>query len=537
MKLSSLILGLTALASVAQGQETVKEYKITGRYLNFPVSRQQERQKVTFINGKDTLTWSVIRITDKEPDYWVFKDVSDYKGSTLKLTFSKPVKGIDKIYQSDAFAGQDSLYKETNRPQFHFSSRRGWNNDPNGLVYHNGEYHLFYQHNPYESEWENMTWGHAVSKDLVHWEELNDVLHPDKIGTMFSGSAVVDKDNTSGWGKNALVAMYTADSKTETQCVAYSLDNGRTFTKFAGNPVIKPERFASRDSRDPKVIWYEPNKEWAMVMYEEAGLSFFTSKNLKEWKFESHLGGFYECPELFKLPVDNDPKNSLWVVTAASGTYMLGDFDGKKFTPKFGKYRTTYGNQYAAQTYNNTPDGKRIQIGWGTIQAKGMPFNQMMCFPTELTLRTTKEGIRLFSQPIPAISKLHINEHDLSGLSAEQANEKLGQIKSGLLHVIARIESTSGSAISFDYQGNRIASMDGDEINGVQTPRPNPGSLVFDIEMLIDRTSVESFYQNGLAAFVSPLNPAKKSTGLEILGNGKAIKIHKLMVYELKSAW
>ena len=125
-----------------------------------------------------------------------------------------------------------------------------------------------------------MTWGHAVSKDLVHWEELNDALYPDKIGTMFSGSAVVDKNNTSGWGKDALVAMYTADGKKETQCVAYSLDNGRTFNKFAGNPVVKPERFASRDSRDPKVTWYEPNKEWSMVMYEEAGLSFFTSKNL-----------------------------------------------------------------------------------------------------------------------------------------------------------------------------------------------------------------------------------------------------------------
>jgi sucrose-6-phosphate hydrolase SacC (GH32 family) len=537
MKLFNLIIGLTALASFAQGQETVKEYKITKQYLNFPIVRNQERQKVTFMKGRDTLTFNVIRVAETEPDYWVFTDVSAYKGETLRLTFPKAVKGIDKIYQSDAFAGQDSLYKETNRPQFHFSSRRGWNNDPNGLVYDKGEYHLFYQHNPYESEWENMTWGHAVSKDLVHWTELNDALYPDKIGTMFSGSAVVDKDNTSGWGKGALVAMYTADSKTETQCVAYSLDNGRTFTKYAGNPVIRPERFASRDSRDPKVIWYEPNKEWSMVMYEEAGLSFFTSKNLKEWKFESHLPGFFECAELFQLPVDNDPKKMLWVTTAASGTYMLGDFDGKKFTPKYGKYRTTYGNQYAAQTYNNTPDGKRIQIGWGTIQSKGMSFNQMMCFPTELTLRNTKEGVRLFSQPIGAISKLHAAEHNLSGLTADQANEKLGQIKTGLLHVVARLESLSGAAILMDYQGNRIATMDGDEINGAQTPQPNPGSLFFDVELLIDRTSVESFYQNGQAVFVAPINAAKKVSGLEFMGDRKAIKIHKLMVYELKSAW
>ena len=531
MKKLSFIFLLALTSQLLLGQGITREYKITQQYLNFPVDMQQDRQMVQFVLEKDTLTYNVIRIANAEPDYWVFKDVSAYKGKTLKLIFSQNSYGLDKIYQSDEFAGQDSLYQEKRRPQFHFSSRRGWNNDPNGLVYHDGEYHLFYQHNPFEIHWQNMTWGHAVSADLVHWTELNDALYPDPLGTMFSGSAVIDKNNTSGWGKNALVAAYTADKKgVEVQCVAFSTDKGRTFTKYEGNPVVGP-------TRDPKVIWYEPNQEWVMALYEIAGISFYTSKNLKDWKKESHINGFYECPELFELPIDGDPNNTLWVAYGGSGTYLLGDFNGKTFIPKYGKYRYTHGNHYAAQTYNNTPDGKRIQIGWGTIATEDMPFSQMMCFPTELTLRSTNEGFRIFSEPIDAIEKLHTKKHELSGLNIPEANEKLKEIKHDLLHVVARVESLNGAGFSIDYKGNKYVNVDADEINGEQTPMLNPGSLVFNIEMLIDRTSVESFFQNGQIVFVKPLDKSKKETGLEIFGNTAFTKIHSLAVYELKSAW
>ncbi len=525
-------LAFISLISIClNGQEISRDFKITGKYLNIPVDMQQNRQMVQFLIEKDTLTYSVIRIADKEPDYWVFKDVSAYMDKTVRLTFTEKVSGLDKIYQSDKFAGEDSLYREKNRPQFHFSSRRGWNNDPNGLVWFDGEYHLFYQHNPYEIHWENMHWGHAVSADLIHWTELNDALYPDNLGTMFSGSAVIDKNNTAGWGKNALVAAYTADKAgREVQCIAYSNDKGRTFTKYDKNPVVGP-------TRDPKVIWYEPNMEWVMALYDMAGISFHTSKNLKDWNYESHIIGFYECPELFELHVDGDPGKPLWVAFGGSGTYLLGDFDGKVFTPRFGKYRNTYGGHYAAQTYNNTPDGKRIQIGWGQIEAKGMPFNQMMCFPTELTLRSTREGIRMFSEPVDAIEKLHIRKHDLSGLGLAEANAELAKISSDLLHVIAKFESLTGTGISIDYRGNRYGLMDGDEINGVQTPRPEPESLVFDVEMLIDRTSVESFYHNGLVVFINALKDPASENGLGIKGNPEHVKIHKLEVHELKSIW
>ena len=531
MKNLFLILLVFSSSSFVFSQDIVREFQAQKQYLNFPVEMNRERQAVTFLVGGDTLTYAVVRISDGKPDYWVFKDISRWKGKNLKVVFSKRAAGIDEIYQSDKFAGEDSVYKETHRPRFHFTSRRGWNNDPNGLVYLDGEYHLFYQHNPYEIQWENMHWGHAVSPDLLHWTELNDALYPDGLGMMYSGSAVVDKDNSSGWGKNTLVAAYTADKAgKEVQCIAYSTDKGRTFTKFEKNPV-------AGETRDPYVFWYEPHKEWVMVLYKVAGVSFFTSKDLKDWKEESHVNGFYECPNMFELPVDGNPAKRLWVLHGGSGTYMLGDFDGKKFSPRYGKYRTVYGAFYAAQSYNNMPDGRRVQIGWGQIEHPGMPFNQMMLFPTELTLRTTNEGIRMFSEPIAEITKLHASGNDFSGSGIAEANRRLDGVSHDLLHLVARFESLDGGRISIEYRGNRYVTMDADEINGIQVPMRDPGALVFDLEILLDRTSIEIFYQHGRVVLVSPLKPPAQREGLKIISDPANTRIQSLKVYELRSIW
>ena len=280
--------------------------KITQRYLNLPVSHQTDRKKMSFtIDGKEERSF-VIRLASGKPDYWVFCDMDAYKGK--KLTISYDGEGLQQIYQDSQIAGQDSMYHEKSRPQLHYSQRRGWNNDPNGMVWYDGEYHLFYQHNPYEREWENMHWGHAVSRDLIHWEELNEALYPDHNGTAFSGSAVVDYENTSGFGSKdnpAMVAIYTGASAKQVQCIAYSLDKGRTWTKYEKNPVIDSGKLWNTvDTRDPKVFWYGPNKEWVMILNERDGHSIYTSADLKEWKYESHVTGFWECPELFELPVD-----------------------------------------------------------------------------------------------------------------------------------------------------------------------------------------------------------------------------------------
>ena len=510
-------------------QSITKELRIEKQYLNFPVDMLQDRQKVHFILDQDTLTYSVIRIADKEPDYWVFKDVLAYKGKTMTLTFPEKVAGLEKIYQSDKFVGQDSLYNETNRPQFHFTTRRGWINDPNGLVYHDGEYHLFYQHNPYEIHWENMHWGHAVSKDLVHWKELNDVLYPDNLGTMFSGSAVIDKNNSSGWGKNAMIAAYTAAGKQQTQCIAYSLDKGRTFTKYENNPVLG-------GTRDPKVFWYEPAKLWVMALYKENAIAIYNSKNLKDWEYKSETKGFYECPELFELAVDGDANDKKWVTYGASGSYMMGSFDGAKFTPEHGKYYYSWGTQYAAQTYNNTPDGRRIQIGWGRIEQPGMPFNQMMLFPCELTLRTTPEGVRMFCEPVDEINKLHKKTYSWTNMTGEDLNDKLKELNSDLLHVKMDVEISQGFGLEILYRGNPVIYYDGNfnRFNGAPYSSDNPGNFRFSIEMIIDKTSVEGYIDSGKLFISEGLKKEKSDDGLQLKG---ILKIHSFELNELESIW
>jgi fructan beta-fructosidase len=455
--------------------------------------------------------------------------VSDLKDKKIKLIFQKQVKGIDMIYQSDKFAGEDSLYHERNRPQFHFSSRRGWNNDPNGLVCYDGEYHLFYQHNPFETSWGNMHWGHAVSKDLLHWEELNDVLYPDALGAMFSGSVVIDKENTAGWGKETMVAVYTAAGKQQTQCLAYSSDKGRTFTKYRGNPVLG-------GTRDPKVFWYQPAKCWVMALYDDNSVAIYNSKDLKNWEYKSKTSGFYECPELFELAVDGNQANKKWVMYGASGTYYIGSFDGSKFLPENGKYCYLWGSQYAAQTYNNIPDGRRIQIGWGRIEQPGMPFNQMMLFPCELTLRSTLEGVRLFCEPIKEITQLHKNSYSWQNISSGEANEKLKEISEDLIHVKMDIEIEKGLGFEIHYKGNPVLIYDISYslFNGAPYIYDNPGSLRFTIELLIDKTTMEAYIGNGKLFISEALKKEQSSEGLRIRGD---VKIHSMELYGLISIW
>ncbi len=520
---------IPAYSGIVFAQTASLSFRIEKRYINIPVEAKSIRQRVVFDLGNGDSTAAVIRVATSKPDYWVWRDVSALKGRTITIRFSDQVDGISRIHQDDRFPGQDSLYRESLRPQVHFSSQRGWNNDPNGLVWHDGEYHLYYQHNPYEREWENMHWGHAVSKDLIHWEELPAALFPDTLGTMFSGSAVIDHQNTAGFGKDALVAIYTAAGKRMTQNIAYSLDRGRTFTKYSGNPLLGPDR-------DPKVFWYGPGKHWVMALYNENYVAIYNSTDLKKWTYKSQVKGFYECPELFELPVDGNPAQRKWVMYAASGTYMIGCFDGAVFTPEKGKYHYHTGVMYAAQTYNNTPDGRRIQVGWGRVKAPGMPFNQLMLFPQALTLKTTSEGVRLFCNPIPEISTLHRGHHDLSGLTVAAANERLKSIKSDLIHAVMDIEIDKGLGLELFYKGNPILYYDGifTKFNGVPYDSEKPAAFRFQIEMILDRTTVEGYVDGGKLFVAEALRPAKSTSGLELRGD---LKIHRLDLYELGSIW
>jgi fructan beta-fructosidase len=520
--------------------------KIEKRYLNLPVSQQSERQRMTFdVDGKQDRTF-VIRLS-AEPEYWVFCDMSAYRGKTVTIRYEGDDAGLKRIYQDEMIAGADSLYRETNRPQLHFTSRRGWNNDPNGLLFYDGEYHLFYQHNPYEREWENMHWGHAVSTDLVHWSELNDALYPDALGTAFSGSAVIDYDNTSGFGKSgapAMVAIYTAaGTDRQVQCVAYSLDKGRTWIKYAQNPVIdSKEKWNSQDTRDPKVFWYAPGGHWVMVLNERDGHSIYTSADLKKWTYESHTAGFWECPELFELPVNGDKRNTLWVMYGASGTYMLGHFDGKKYTPVSGKHYFGNGAIYAAQTFTNIPeaDGRRIQIGWHRIDNPGMPFQSQMGLPTELMLKTTPNGVRLFNRPVKEVDVLQgaaaVSAKDLT---AEQANDML-HIYNGTrelrVRAVIKLSHATGAGLSLNGQNLIDYDMNYNQLNGAFYSPADMTSLELAADIIIDRTSVEVFVDNGAFSYCLQRSPRDGNTeGFRFWGN--RIEIKSLEVYPMQSIW
>lgn len=553
MKTKLLLLLITFSYSFLIAQDTTtRTIKIKKKYLNLPIQLSEDRQRMDWHIKKDKTQYIDIRLSNGQADYWVFQDVSQYKGKKLTISYPKKVVGLDKIYQSDEWAGQDSVYQESKRPQLHFSSKRGWNNDPNGLVYANGEYHLYYQHNPYEHTWGNMHWGHAISKDLMHWVELGDVLYPDELGTMFSGTATIDFNNTGGFQtgeKPPIIAAYTAHDHNDgdaiqTQCIAYSNDNGRTFTKYEGNPVINSkEKWKSPNLRDPKIFWHESTQKWVMVLFEKDGHSFYHSDNLKEWTYLSHLTGFWECPELFELPVDGNNSNTKWVIYGASGTYMLGDFDGTSFKPSTGKLQYVQGNFFAAQTYNNIPesDGRRIQIGWGRDIDHGgkMPFGQLMLFPSELTLKSTRNGIRLFNNPIREINQLSKKSHRWTNLDKATANEKLKTVKGDLFHVKMKVRIVDGTSFQFSLNGNRLVhyDMNGNKINGAFYPSDNTESGGIELEFIIDKTSLEIFVDKGAFTVVEPLPNAKNQAGLQFDTGWNPIEIKYLEVHELSSIW
>lgn len=528
---------LTAMAA-----ETT--FKVTKHYLNIPVSHKRERVRFNVeIPGESPMPLD-IRLVSDYPDYWVFADLSAYKGKKIKVFYPDNLKGIDKIYQADTIRGGADFYKEKNRPQFHFTTRNGWINDPNGLIWNDGEYHLFYQHNPYERDWGNMHWGHAVSPDLVHWKELPVALRPDTIGTMFSGSAIIDYENTSGFGKSGtspMVVAYTADGdKGQRQCIAYSLDNGRTFKKYDGNPVIDSgKKWNTRDTRDPKVFRY--GDHWVMVLNERDGHSIYTSNNLKDWTYSSHVTGFWECPELFELPVDGNPDNTMWVMYGASGTYMLGDFDGYTFTPRSGKHVFTAGTGYAAQTFNNIPvsDGRRIQIGWSRIGHPGMNFNGMMLMPVELKLQTTKEGPRLVSNPVSEIEAICESKGKWSRLTQQEAEDILrgfSGFEDGLrVKVTFALSHATDASLSLADQRLVDYDMNGTRLNGYFYSPQDPTSMELTTDIWIDRTSAEVFVDGGVFSYSMPRDLPANPAPFSIRGNN--LKIKELEIYTIPSIW
>lgn len=364
------------------GDTTVISVQNPTKYLLLPIQEEQDEAQVLLSTGSKDDTWMDVRLAQNGTDYYVPFALGNGKTATVKiLGLKKDALAINLMRLSDTF---DTTNTDYYRPSYHFTPLYGWMNDPNGMVYKDGEYHLYFQYNPYGSKWGNMHWGHAVSRDLIHWEHLDPAIARDPVGHIFSGSSVVDKKNTAGFGKDAIIAIYTNNSVNhdEVQCIAYSNDNGRTFTKYEGNPVLTPFD-GLKDFRDPKVFWYEKDKCWFMIVSADKETRFYKSKNLKKWDYVSAFGkGLgqqpcqYECPDFFQLPVNGDEKNKKWVMTmninpgcwfgGSATEYFVGDFDGKNFTcPDANdvKWLDWGKDHYATVTFSNT--GNRVlAITW-----------------------------------------------------------------------------------------------------------------------------------------------------------------------------
>lgn len=434
---------------------------------------------------------------------------------------------------------QTPTYEERYRPQFHFTAKKNWLNDPNGCVFYDGEYHLFFQHNPKGIDWGNMTWGHAVSRDLVHWHQLSHALHPDNNGVCFSGSAVVDWNNTAGFqtGKEeVMVAIYTSHGKGERQSIAYSNDRGRTWEKHPGNPVLHdPER-------DPKVMWHEPTQKWVMCLFSNGGISFYASPDLKKWTFMSNLKGFYECPDMFELPVDGDPKNTRWVLHGGSPRkYLVGKFDGRRFMPETEDLTFDYGkNFYAAQSFSDIPeeDGRRIQIAWMRGgKYPGMLFNQQMSFPCVLELRARPDGIRLCRMPVKEIEGLYAETFALRDKILEEARDNpLAEISGDLFDIEMVIEPGQASEFGLRLHDQAITYTAGKvSCLGESAPlAPVDGTV--ELRILVDRTSLEAFGNKGEISITSCFLPENLETGLELYTKGASVAIKSLKIHKLRSA-
>ena len=560
LTIALMTFGCLSIAAARQDKvETIKdktrEFLLQKKYLNFPVRNGAEKRLIHLIIDNKVVREFEIELAPDESDFWVYLDNSDFAGKKAILWIDKyepaKSKGFDSIYQADTYIGQENVYKEKLRPQFHFTSKRGWNNDANGMVYYDGQYHLFYQHNPYGWNWGNMTWGHAVSTDMINWTELGDVFHPDRLGTIFSGSAIVDVNNTAGFqtgDEKVIVCFYTSAGGTNpmskdqpfTQSIAYSNDRGRTWKVYEHNPVVG---HINGGNRDPKVIWHTPTAQWVMALYlDDNTMGFLTSKDLKSWELQSRIKCFHECPELFALPVDGDRSNEKWILYGGSGEYLIGNFDGRQFVSEAGPIAFQHGNCfYASQTFSNIPvdDGRRIQMAWGRVEMPGMPFNQMMLFPVTLTLRTTEEGPRMFAEPVREIEKLHKKQWQWKNEILKPSENLLSEISGELFHIRAELKVGDVGQAGFVIRDIPVTyNVEKQELSCQDNKASlKPVNGMIQLELLVDRTSIEIFANGGRVYMPVGVILTDNSKTLEIFTQGGNAEAKFLEVYELNSAW
>jgi len=531
-------LGLPALS---------RQLVLTNALLNLPVKNGATSRRVTVTVGGQAVRDFNIQLADGTPDWWSFVDVSAFQGQTATVTVNSlppGSTGLSSVVQANGIVGATNLYAETLRPQVHFTSKRGWLNDANGMVYYQGLYHLYYQHDPFNWDGSGQKWwGHAVSPDMVQWQEWPEGIYSHAYGDdVWSGSMVVDSANTSGFktGTNDLiVAAYYSTARGE--CMAYSNDRGLTYTDYPGNPVV----VHATVGRDPHLFWYAPSNYWVMAVYDEAGgggISFYSSPNLRQWTYHSKIFGFFECPDLFQLPVDGDTNNMQWLVCDASSGYLLGQFDGATFTPNTAKLPGHSGSAfYASQTFTTMPvgDTRRVRMGWAQIALPGMPFNQLMYFPTELKLRTLSAGVRLCSEPVAEVTNLIANEYAWTSLTLPAGYNPLSGIRGTRFNLQTQFAPGKAQRIDFTFQGltasyNPVTQQI--TCNGITNPL-SPVNGVVQLQILTDRNTIEIFGNQGQLYMPLPASYPATNGLISLTCSGGTAVINSLTVDKLKSAW
>ncbi len=533
------------------------------KYLLIPVQENAEMANVKVIADNKQVKTINIKLANNHIDYLVPLDLQEFAGEK-SLALDIHVNGTyrtdggiasfgcwKKMQFSDIY---DISNREQYRPIYHHTPAYGWMNDPNGMFYKDGVWHLYFQHNPFGSQWENMTWGHSTSTDLVHWTFEGDPVQPDVWGAIFSGSAVVDKENTAGFGKDAVVALYTSAAESQIQSMAYSTDNGKTFTKYEGNPVITSN---VPDFRDPHMFWNEDIKKWNMILAAGQHMEIYTSDNLKEWKLESSFGaeygnhgGVWECPDLMKMKVKGTDKEKWMLICninpggpfgGSATQYFIGDFDGYKFVcdtkPEVTKWMDYGKDHYATVTFDNAPDGRHVAIAWMSNwqYANLVPTKQYRScnsIPRDLGLFEYDGDIYCSVLPSPEMTAARKTKKP--GKAITEACELIVNPKRDV--TIITLSNDKGEEVVMKYDAKaKTFSMDRTNSGKMDfstdfpavTEAPTFGKIS-QLRIFIDKSSIEVFDAEGKMAMTNLVFPNKPYNKVTIQGKAK------YYVYNLK---
>lgn len=556
IKLLAICLFITTTFMHAQtflsSNHAMKRVKTADKYILLPVEEEEGYAHIRVIKDNQVVKEFNCKLAINKTDYNVPLNVSEYGGDVLlDIQFSGDKRSIGLINNfvcwKDIKATNvfDSKNREKFRSIYHHTPVYGWMNDPNGMFYKDGIWHLYYQYNPYGSQWENMTWAHSTSTDLMHWKNQGEAIQPDALGTIFSGNSVVDKENTAGFGKDAVVAFYTSAGAAQTQSIAYSTDNGETFKKYVNNPILTSD---VPDFRDPNVFWNEEVKQWNLILAAGQQMNIYSSKNLKDWKFESSFGegygnhgGVWECPDLLKM-------GDKWVLICninpggpfggSATQYFVGSFDGHKFTceskPEVTKWLDYGKDHYATVSFSNAPDGRIVVLPWMSNwqYANQVPTQQYRSangLPRDLGLYSYNGEDYVSVKPSPEVFAAF--EKKPSGRLQSAAYIEVTNIKSNASIVLS---NDKGERVTMVYDGkNATFSMDRTE-SGVtdfhsdfkaKTVAPTNG-VIKSMQIFIDRCSIEAFDTEGKVAMTNLVFPSKPYD--KIIVKGCKVKIYEL---------